>query len=409
MSAAAPSEARHGVVICVLGVLTAFGPLSIDMYLPSLPMIGVSFQTSAARVQLTLATFMFGMGLGQLVYGPLSDRYGRRRPLLAGVALYCVSSLGCALAPRVEALIALRFLQALGGAAGPVIARAVVRDMFAGAEIVRVLSIMTLVMGAAPILAPVLGGAVLAAAGWRAIFMVLTGLGVLALCLAFVFVPRRRAPQPTTALHESIRLLLRDRRFVVSALAGSFGQVILFAYISSAPFVFMNLLHMNAHDFALLFGMNATGFIASTQCNRFLLRRFSIAGIACAAALWLCAAHVVLLLAAYVWFPDTTRFAAALFVCVIGLGLLFPNVTALALERHASLAGLASSLMGALQFGSGALAAALVADGQSARPMVWMMSAGAALALISTWSLWRGIRADAHQIRPEKSRAKLSE
>lgn len=164
----------------MLGVLTAFGPLSIDMYLPSLPVIGVSFQTTAARVQLTLATFMFGMGLGQLIYGPLSDRYGRRRPLLAGVSLYCVSSLGCALAPRIELLIGLRFLQALGGAAGPVIARAVVRDIFEGAEIARVLSIMTLVMGAAPILAPVLGGAVLAAAGWRAIFTVLTGLGVLA-------------------------------------------------------------------------------------------------------------------------------------------------------------------------------------------------------------------------------------
>lgn len=387
------SPPRHGFLIFVLGVLTAFGPLSIDMYLPSLPLIGAAFHTSAARVQLTLATFMFGMGVGQLLYGPLSDRYGRRPPLLAGVLLYCLSSLGCALAPSIELLIGLRFLQALGGAAGPVIARAVVRDLFSGLEIARVLSIMTLVMGAAPILAPVLGGAVLAAAGWRAIFFVLTGLGALALALAFLNVPRMQLQPSTARLHQSVLLLLRDRRFVTSALAGSFAQVTLFAYISSAPFVFMTLLHVDAHGFALLFGMNATGFIAATQCNRLLLRRFSIAGIALGAALWLCAAHALLLCVVHFWFGSTLPFAAALFTCVIGLGLVFPNVTALALERHAQNAGLASSLLGALQFGSGAVAAALVADGHSARPMVWMMSAGAWLALITTAALWRATRA----------------
>lgn len=180
---------------------------------------------------------------------------------------------------------------------------------------------------------------------------------------------------------------------MVSALAGSFAQVTLFSYISSAPFVFMNLLHLSAHDFALLFGTNATGFIASTQCNRWLLRRFPIAGIAFCAALYLCLVHCLLLTAAYLWFPSIPRFAASLFLCVIGLGLVFPNATALALERHGSLAGLASSLMGAMQFGAGALAAALVADGRSARPMVWMMSTGAVLALLSTWSLWRASHA----------------
>jgi len=395
MSGAAPSvpPARHGLLILVLGVLTAFGPLSIDMYLPSLPLIGASFHTTAARVQLTLATFMFGMGVGQLLYGPLSDRYGRRPPLLAGVLLYCVSSLGCALAPRVEVLIALRFLQALGGAAGPVIARAVVRDLFSGPEIARVLSIMTLVMGAAPILAPVLGGAVLAAAGWRAIFFVLTGIGVLALALAHWHVPRRPPLPPTAALHHNVLVLLRDRRFVTSALAGAFAQVTLFAYISSAPFVFMTLLHVDAHGFSLLFGMNAFGFIATTQCNRLLLRRFSVAGIACAAAVYLCVMHALLLAVVHFSEPSLPRFAGALFLCVIGLGLVFPNVTALALEGHAKLAGLASSLLGALQFGAGALAAALVAGGHSAAPMVWMMSAGAALALLTSATLWRSSRA----------------
>ena len=392
-SQAPPARHSHTLLIFVLGVLTAFGPLSIDMYLPSLPVIGASLHTTAARVQLTLATFMFGMGVGQLLYGPLSDRYGRRPPLLAGVLLYCLASLGCALAPRVEVLIGLRLLQAVGGAAGPVIARAVVRDLFAGPEIARVLSIMTLVMGAAPILAPVLGGAVLAAAGWRAIFFVLTGLGSVALVLAYLHVPRQSVLPPTAALHHNVLRLLRDRRFVTAALAGAFAQVTLFAYISSAPFVFMTLLHVDAHGFALLFGMNAAGFIAATQSNRLLLRRFSIAGIACAGALWLCLAHALFLALLSAGSPSLAQFAGALFVCVIGLGLVFPNVMALALEGHAALAGLASSLLGALQFGAGAVAAALVAGGRSAWPMVLMMSAGAGLALITTWPLWRATRA----------------
>jgi MFS transporter, DHA1 family, multidrug resistance protein len=371
------------MLIFSLGVLSAFAPISIDMYLPSLPSIGSSLHANAAEVQLTLATFMFGMGLGQLIYGPLSDRYGRRKPLLFGIALYSLSSLGCALATRIEALIALRFVQALGGAAGPVIARAVVRDLFSGPDIARVLSITTLVMGAAPILAPLLGGAVLAAAGWRANFYLLTCVGVVAALLGYWQLPRARAPQPKAALAASLRRLLSDRQFVLSALAGSFAQVTLFAYISSAPFVMMQLHGLDSHQFAVMFGVNAAGFIGATQSNRLLLRHFELAPIARGAALWLCLTHVLLLTVTYLG-VDTLTFAATLFVCVIGLGLVFPNVMALALQGHADIAGLASSVIGALQFGTGAVAAALVADGASAYPMVIAMSLGALLALIMT-------------------------
>jgi DHA1 family bicyclomycin/chloramphenicol resistance-like MFS transporter len=376
-----PKSSR--ALIFSLGVLSAFAPISIDMYLPSLPSIAIDLPADAAHVQLTLATFMFGMGIGQLIYGPLSDRYGRRKPLMWGIALYSLSSLGCALAPRVEALIALRFLQAIGGAAGPVIARAVVRDLFSGPDIARVLSIMTLVMGAAPILAPLLGGVVLAAAGWRANFYILTGVGICAAALAHWQLPHTRGLQPTAALTRNLMRLLRDRRFVTSALAGASAQVTLFAYISSAPFVFMQLRQMDAREFAVLFGCNAAGFIAATQSNRLFLRRFTIAGIARGAAVWMCIAHVGLFAVTYLG-VDTATFAVSLFSCVIGLGLVFPNSTALALQGHADIAGLASSLLGAVQFGTGAIAATVVADGESAYPMVIAMCIGALCALVMT-------------------------
>lgn len=376
-------------LIFSLGVLTAFAPISIDMYLPSLPNISKSLHSDPAQVQLTLATFMFGMGIGQLIYGPLSDRYGRRKPLLIGIAIYSLSSLGCALAPRIEALIGLRLLQALGGAAGPVIARAVVRDLFSGAEIARVLSIMTLVMGAAPILAPLLGGAVLAAAGWRAIFFVLTGVGIAAAGLAHWQLPRSAHLPPTAALAHNLRRLATDKRFVTSALAGACAQITLFAYISSAPFVLMTLRKLDAHQFALVFGSNAAGFISATQCNRLLLGRFPIAQIARGAALWLCIAHAGLL-AATILEVDTLSFGAALFLCVIGLGLVFPNVTAIALQGHADIAGLASSVLGAVQFGTGAIAASIVANDHSAYPMVIAMCAGALCTLLMTVRLARG-------------------
>lgn len=389
MYSSLPETPKHSRwLIFSLGVLSAFAPISIDMYLPSLPSIGESLHSDAAQVQLTLATFMFGMGIGQLIYGPLSDRYGRRKPLFWGVALYTLSSLGCALAPRIEALIALRFLQALGGAAGPVIARAVVRDLFSGPEIARVLSIMTLVMGAAPILAPLLGGAVLAGAGWRAIFFVLTGVGVAAAGLAHWHLPRSSRAPPTAALSHNLGRLLRDKRFVTSALAGACAQITLFAYISSAPFVLMKLRQVDAHQFALIFGSNAAGFISATQCNRLLLRRFPLAQIARAAAIWLCIANGGLLAATY-FDVDTLRFAAMLFLSVFALGLVFPNVTALALQGHADIAGLASSVLGAVQFGAGAIAAAVVADDSSAYPMVIAMLAGAVCALIMTTRLAR--------------------
>jgi DHA1 family bicyclomycin/chloramphenicol resistance-like MFS transporter len=365
----------------VLGALTAFGALSIDMYLPSFPTIQGDLATSATAVQLTLAAFMAGLGLGQLAYGPLSDRLGRRRPLIAGIVLYILASAACAFAPSIEWLIALRFLQAMGGACGPVIARAVVRDLYQGREVARVLSLLMLVMGAAPILAPMLGGWVLALAGWRAIFAVLAVIGVVALVFSVKVIPRTTPHAGhsgrSSTLGTNIRAVLRDRRFVVATLAGGFSQSGMFAYISGSPFVFMEIHHVPPDRFAWLFGLNAFGLIAASQINRRLLSRFSPARIAFAAALVMVLAGAVLVGMAVTGAGSVLTLAPTLFLFIASLGFVGPNMTAVALEEHGARAGVASALLGGVQFATSAAASSLVGllnDG-SMRSMAGVMGA----------------------------------
>jgi DHA1 family bicyclomycin/chloramphenicol resistance-like MFS transporter len=380
------SRVSHTFLTFVLGTLTAFGPLSIDMYLPSLPTIQRALSTSPAAVQLTLASFMVGMGFGQLVYGPLSDRLGRRGPLLWGVLLYTLSSLACAFAPSVNVLIGCRFVQAAGGAAGPVIARAVVRDLYSGREIARVLSLMMLVMGAAPILAPLLGGVVLEWAGWRAIFFVLTGIGVAAFGLVLLAIPSAAPSGELRPLHQDIAALFRDRRFVAGVLAGGFAQASLFTYISSAPFVFMTVHHVSPRVFAGLFGLNAAAFISASQLNRVLLRRFEVHRIEFSAAVALCVATAMLTVVAWNAPLGVPPLAAALFCCTASLGMILPNAVALALEEHAQRAGVASSVFGGFQFSAGALGAAVAGalSNGTALPMAWVMAACALLTMVAS-------------------------
>ncbi len=249
----------------ILSALVAFAPMSIDMYLPALPSLERYFATDTASVQHTLASFFVGLAIGQLFYGPLADRYGRKPPLYFGLSLYVAASAGCALAPGIVSLIGLRFLQAVSGCAGMVVARAVVRDLYDRQESARVFSILLMVMGIAPVVAPLAGGYLLTWFGWRSIFWVLALFGTACL-LAVKFrlpetIPKGLARVPLSSALANYAGLLADRRYLGYALSGGFGQAGMFAYISGSPFVFIDLYGVPAHAYGWLFGLNGLGLV----------------------------------------------------------------------------------------------------------------------------------------------------
>ena len=377
----------------VLGALSALGPLSIDMYLPTFPSVAQSLGTSVAAVQLTLATYLAGFAVGQLAYGPLADRFGRRRPLLAGLGLYLVSALACALAPSLALLAGARFVQGLGGCAGLVISRAVVRDRFDVSESSRVYSSLMLVMGAAPILAPFLGGQVMALAGWRAVFGVLVLASAILLSLIALGLPESLPPEARHRLgvRETLRSFaapLRDGPFMRLTLVGGAILAAMFAYISAAPFVFIGLYGVPAQRFGLIFGANAFGLIAASQLNRLLVRRIGSQRALRVGVGGALLAYSALFLA-IVLGGSLAVVLPPLFVGISMFGLVMPNATAAAMEQFGERAGSASSVLGVLQSSCGALAATAVsalADG-TARPLasVTLACGAAAVVLLFAW------------------------
>lgn len=367
-------------LVAILGLLTALGPLSIDMYLPSFPTVAADLGVSVSDVQLTLASYLAGLAVGQLLYGALADRLGRRGPLLAGLALYLVGSVACAAAPSLPLLIAARFLQALGGCAGMVISRAVVRDHFDVADSARLYSTLMLIMGVAPILAPLFGGQLLLVAGWRAIFWVLVAVSGALITLIYTALPESLPPtardlRPVVQHLRAMATMLGHLRFVRLSLAGGAMLAALFAYIAGSPFVFIELYHLDPSAFAVLFGANAAGLIATSQFNRWLVPRFGVERV----LRWAIRAAAVALaaLAAAVWSgAGLVLIIPAIFVGIATVGLVLPNATAAAMAPYAKGAGRASAVMGTLQMVLGALTAtgvSALADG-SARPMAGIMA-----------------------------------
>jgi DHA1 family bicyclomycin/chloramphenicol resistance-like MFS transporter len=349
----------------LLGALTAFSPLAIDMYLPAFPQIERDLKAPAGTVPLTLSLFLAGLAVGQLVCGPISDRLGRRRPLLVGCAGFAVAAVLCGLARSIEELIASRFLMGMAGAAGLVIARAVVRDRFNEHESARIFSMMMLVVGVAPVLAPTIGGQLLAHWGWRAIFWVLAACGIacgaaVALDLRESLPHDRRTRTSLAAVPRQYGMLLVDGRFLGYALAIGFASGLLFAYITGSPFAFIQLHGVSPRAFGIYFASNAVGMFGAAQVNRMLLRRYSSHTILKRASAVNAVAGVLLVLIVATGFGGFAAFFAALFACMTTLGLILPNATAAALVPFARQAGTASALLGMLQYALGAGAGAVV-------------------------------------------------
>jgi len=384
----------------ILGALTAFAPMSIDMYLPAMPAMERSLATDAAAVQLTLSTFFLGLAAGQLVYGPLSDRFGRKRPLLAGLLLYIAASAGCALAPTVETLIGLRLVQSLGGCAGVVIARAMVRDLFEQQQAARMFSLLVLVMGLAPILAPLAGSFVLELAGWRTIFWVLAAFGAICctaamLGLAESHPPQRRTTHGAAGAVRDYLALLRDRRYLGFALSGGLPSAGMFAYIAGSPVLFIEGYGLSPQLYGILFGTNAFGLIAASQINRRLLGRMASEAVLYRANLAAAGTATLLLLAAATGAGGLWGLLVPLFLYMSSLGFTMPNAQAGALAGQAARAGTAAALMGTVQFSSGALSASLSAalhDG-GPLPMATAIACCAWLALAAQVFLVRRGRA----------------
>ncbi|MER7344437.1 multidrug effflux MFS transporter [Streptomyces aurantiacus] len=376
---AARRVATGTLVTLILGGLTAMPPLSMDMYLPALPEVTNALHTPAATIQLTLTACLMGMALGQLVVGPMSDKWGRRRPLLIGLLVYILATAICALAPTAELLIAFRLLQGLAGAAAIVIARAVVRDLYDGVEMARFFSTLMLISGVAPIVAPLIGGQVLRLTDWRGIFVVLTVVGVALTLLVWRRLPETLAPADrhdggTAEALRTMRGLLADRVFTGYMVAGGFAFAALFAYISASPFVIQEIYGASPQTFSLLFGVNSVGLIIVGQINgKLLVGRVSLdKALGFGLAVITLAATALLLMTSGV-FGDIglAPIAVGLFVLMSAMGLAMPNTNALALMRTRHAAGSASALLGTSSFLIGAIASPLVgiAGERTAVPM----------------------------------------
>ncbi|ALI00648.1 Bcr/CflA family drug resistance efflux transporter [Pseudomonas sp. FW306-02-F02-AA] len=366
--------------ILILGALSAFGPLAIDFYLPAFPAMAAAFGTDEKHVQLTLAAYFLGLSIGQLAYGPVADRFGRRMPLLVGVGLFTLASLVCAFAPSLEWLIAARFLQALGGCAGMVISRAVVSDKCDAVGSAKVFSQLMLVMGLAPILAPMLGGLLVNLYGWQSIFIALTVFSALSALAVAVGLPESLpANQPRQPLSGALRQygrLLSDRIFLGHALTGGIAIAGMFAYIAGSPFVFIKLYGVPAEHFGWLFGTNAAGFILVAQVNARLLSKRGPAFLL-ARTVWIyLAAGLSLLAVSSLHTEHLWPLLIPLFICIASLGCIIPNASACAMSGQGARAGSASAMLGCLQFSVAAGAAALVGvlhDG-TAMPMAMVIS-----------------------------------
>jgi len=374
----------------LLGFLTAVGPITTDMYLPAFPAVEASLGVRAGAAQITLATWFVGLAVGQLTQGSLSDRFGRRGPLIVGTAVYTLANAGCALAPDLLTLAVMRFISGFGGSASMVIPRAVVRDLADGHAAARLMSKLMLVMGAAPILAPTLGGFVLTVASWHMIFWITTVYGGICCLLVALLLPdtlakHRRLTLGVTGLIQRYLSVARDRVFLTYAFMGGFGMFGMFAYIGGSSPVFIQHFGVSPAQYGMLFGISAAAFITGSQISPRLLPRYGAHRVMRVSASMYLLAAAVLTACAMLDLGGLWGIVPPVMVAMGCMGFLLPNTAVGALSRHAAQAGSASALMGTLQFCLAALSGALVGvltDG-TARPMAVLMLLGAAALVVA--------------------------
>ena len=374
---------KYFFLVLILGTLSAIGPFSIDMYLPGFLSIAEHLHTTVAQVALSLSSFFIGISVGQLLYGPLLDRYGRKNPLYFGISLYIIASLGCAAATSVNALIGLRFLQALGGCAGMVAARAMVRDIFPVSENAKVFSLLMLVIAVSPLVAPTLGGYIAANLDWHYIFFILTAIGVFILAGVHFVLPESRKPDTSVSLMprpivRSFYSVLTEPQFYTYVFTSSIASAGLYAYIAGSPAVFIQRYQVTAQHYGWVFAFAAMGLIGSSQLNSLLLKKYKSEQIIVGSLL--CQSLISLLffggMVAGWWNVYAAVGGVFLYLCCQGFT--FPNASALALAPFEKKAGSASALMGSIQMGLGALASAMVSvlsnSSPTALPMTGVMA-----------------------------------
>lgn len=383
------SKKTYFFLILILGSLTALGPFSIDMYLPGFPAIAHDLNTTAAKVSQTLSGYFVGISLGQLLYGPLLDRFGRRKPLFIGLAVYILASAGCAVATSVEQLIILRIIQAVGSCAATVASVAMVRDLFPVSENAKVFSLLLLVVGFSPMIAPTVGGYVTDAFGWHAVFMILTVMGVAIFAATALWLPDSYKPDKTLSLKPRPIIMnflevLREPQFYTYSITGAVAFAGLFAYVSGSPIVFMEVFHVDGKVYGWIFAFLSVGFIGSGQVNTLMLRRFSSEQIVNVALICQAVIGLAFLAAALNGALTLTSTLVFLFLFLCCVGYTYPNAAALSLAPFTRNAGSASALMGAFQMGAGTLISIAISlfEEPSIIPMVAAMAGSATLALI---------------------------
>lgn len=384
-----PINRKKTLLIIILGLLSAIGPFSIDMYLPAFPDIAADLGTDVATISLSLSSFFIGICLGQFLYGPLLDRFGRKKPLYFGLSVYLLASVGCAVISSANGLIALRFLQAIGGCAGMVAARAMVRDLFPVEENAKVFSKLMLVIGVSPIIAPTLGGFITAEIGWHYVFVFLTIMSAVILAAVHFYLPESRKPDPTFSLKPAPILngyweVLKNPQFYTYSFTGAVAAAGLYAYIAGSPYVFMELFKVSEKEYGWIFAAVALGLIISSQLNSLLLRKYKSQQIIRIALLLQSVTGIVLFAGSA---GNWLGLSGTIICCCVFLscqGFTFPNSSALSMAPFSKNAGSASALMGGIQMGMGAGTSVLVSllSNHTALPMTGVMLGCSVLSFI---------------------------